>query len=349
MIRRLPHQRVQACLATVVALCAWACSAVQVTPVATSVRKPGTVAHYLAVTNNGQPTTGLQLENFTVKEDGVSLDPAAVQLRLLPRAPYAVHQVILLVDIGGQPSEEDQTWLGHALVDFVGQLREFQPVSVFAFDGAEELHALTTVEKGPFELSATQQNQLRQLKPADPSRNLYGALQEGLATLTSKLPADSRQARVGTVIFIARGPDLAGRISESALWDQLKLARYHILGVTIGEWAADGLGFPLQDAQVFHAQGLELIGDATDKAAKLTNQIFQQHYLLAYCSPSRAGTRQLSIEVSVPQATGQAEPAVGTLTSSFSADGFGSGCHADGPVDFTPPPEPSNKGTGAAP
>jgi hypothetical protein len=66
----------------------------------------------------------------------------------------------------------------------------------------------------------------------------------------------------------------------------------------------------------------------------------QRYYLLSYCSPSRAGEHEVTIEAHAGKRSG-------TLKYRFKADGFGPTCDPNTPPDFDighPPPQAQAEG-----
>jgi hypothetical protein len=56
------------------------------------------------------------------------------------------------------------------------------------------------------------------------------------------------------------------------------------------------------------------------------------YYLVSYCSPARAGTRRLRLEVTF--ATTEGEEKSGSVEQEFDANGFGPGCDPKTPPRF---------------
>src|SRR5664280_456044 len=79
---------------------------VEIRPVALSVHKPANVALYVAVNQDGRGVTYLTAQNFRVYENGVILDNAQVELRLLPASAVTARRVALLVDMSRMLDDE---------------------------------------------------------------------------------------------------------------------------------------------------------------------------------------------------------------------------------------------------
>jgi hypothetical protein len=78
-----------------------------------------------------------------------------------------------------------------------------------------------------------------------------------------------------------------------------------------------------QSGQVL-AQSGDTIPIAFEDAGALVDGLLDQYYLLSYCSPSRAGTRNLKVTVSVPVPDGKEE--TDSFDVHFDATGFTAGC-----------------------
>src|SRR5262249_14943464 len=122
----------------------------------------------------------------------------------------------------------------------------------------------------------------------DASRNLFGAVREGISTLRTALDALSAVPfKVGAVAIMTNGPDQAGRVSRSDAISAVNGTSYSMFSVAVGGTDADTTMF-LQivgkTAALTAANASDLVGVFTNVA----NQIKQQagrYYLLEYCSP----------------------------------------------------------------
>ena len=334
---------------------------VQVKSVATSVQKPSNVAVYLAVSARGKPVTGLTPNNFKVYEDRQLLDSKKIGLTLLPADPVADHRVVLLVDITGPDS--GRAALDAAVSKFVGTVRQDQAVSVYAFDGAADLHPVgdfakeggaspdssTTADatKAGDSTKAADSSQstdsagspadldkLQKMKVSDQSRNLYGAVSDGLVKLDSSLGGDSHPVHVGTLVVFTSGPDLAGRRTFTDLDSELDNTPYPVVAIGQGGEKVS-LGHIGKDG-TFRVQGPVSLDQAFAQAAQQVKKLESGNYLLSYCSPSRGGVRRLRIEITMANRKGVQE--TGDTQVRFSADGFGPGCNSNTPPRFDSKP-----------
>lgn len=294
--------------------------AVEVLPVATSVQRPSNVAVYLAVTRGGEPVTELSVQNFKVYEDGKLLDSSQVDLVVLSRDLATEHHVVLLLDLTGVPDVSDRRELSKQAANFVKKARRTQPVSVFAYDGAVGLYPVDDFPRDPIATEPKSLDKLESLQVIDRSRNLNGAVIDGLSRLDSILAQVDKPVRVGTLVVFGSGPDLAGRVTHDQVSGELKRTRHDVIAITIGK----ELTIPIEPSAIYRSETLPKVGEAFDRAAAKTEALHGAHYLLSYCSPARGGVRDLRVEVSIVAERG--EGVSGAAKLGFSAEGFAPGC-----------------------
>jgi hypothetical protein len=183
---------------------------------------------------------------------------------------------------------------------------------------------------------------LESFTPRDTSRNLNGAVLAGLGKLDAALGQSGKVVRVGTLVVFASGPDVAGRVERDKAHDAVWESPYDVLGVATGE-QADAVE-DLARRGLVRAQSADTLPIAFEEVASRTLEQLQKHYLVSYCSPARAGTRRLRLEVSYTNKEGEEHH--GDFETEFSAKGFGPGCNPQVTPRFTltpknaPKPEP---------
>lgn len=286
---------------------------------------PGNVAVYLAVRDGDEPVTDLAEQDFHLFENGVSLDRSSVGLTLADRSSVALHRAVLLVDTSGAKDELTRKQLSRGAASFVTAVRKHQAVSVYAFDGAATLVHVGDYARG--EASAPEElPKLSSHAPRDSSRNLNGAVLEGLKQLDARLMTERKPVRIGTLVVLTSGPDIAARSTREAVEAALDGSTHHLVAVVVapedqpvdvGALSRDGL---------FRAPSLAMAGIGLDEAARHVSALEQKYYLVQYCSPARAGTRRLTIEVRRTTLEGKEQKASADLD--FDATGFASGCDA---------------------
>ena len=297
----------------------------RVETVATSAQKPSNVAVYLSVADGDRPITNLDELDFKVYEDGQLLDHAQIQQRLLPRDRVAAHRTLLLVDMSGDM--RDSFIRGHiarAVVAFVNALRKTQPVTVYAFDSGKTLRFI-----GDYPSSDEPVEEMKQLweyKSQDVSSNLNGAVVDALKQLDSRLASSGRSLRVGTLVVFVRGPDLAGRVAGHEMESAIEDSEHEVLAVAIEPYR------PSFASDTIMAKDMRDLEATFTSAAKRVADTYNHYYLIAYCSPARAGHRSVRIEAVTKNAEG--EEISGSAHAEFNADGFSAGCDSKSPPRF---------------
>ena len=319
-----------------------ACSGgLHVTKIRSAAEKPSQVAVYLTVSDDENQIERLDASNFRLVEDGIPLDAAEVQLRLLDRDAAAEHQTLVLVDLAGDIEDKAvRALLSEHLATFVDRIRVQQGVAVVGFDGQDRLYPLGrfTKRKSAPAASKTLQS-IRNHKQPDPSRNLHGATVLALEALDQQLSEKNKPIQVGSLVVIARGPDLARRTSEDELLDALNEAPHEVYAVTINPTGKSEFAHDIGRNGTFKTDSMENLGEALDKVALQLEKKHDGYYLLSYCSPARAGNRTVVVEIEHADAEGK--PRTGSMDLNFDADGFDAGCDSSAAPKFkTPTAEP---------
>ena len=301
---------------------------VKVEPVAVSTQKPGNVALYVAVSKHDNGVIGLQRQDFKIYENGAPLDSDQIKLTLLPTDPSTSRHAAVLVDMSKALKREERKSLADALRPFIARLRQREPVSLYAFDGAEKVHlvqeyARSETRSEPDEKD-TSMERLLSFSRKDASTSLYSAVIDGAQQLSASLAARGRPVENGTLIVIALNPDSAGRVEESKLRDFVEESPHHIFLMTVGTAASSAdLGFIGKTGGTRAGSTMTMSAPLNDVANAVDDELFR-NYLVSYCSPSRAGKRDLKLEVTTRDAQGKLS--VGSYSTVFDADGFGPGC-----------------------
>jgi len=301
---------------------------VQVEPVAVSSQKPGNVALYVSVSKHGNGVLGLTKEDFKVYENGAPLDNEQVKLTLLSTNPSTSRHATVLVDMSKMLKREEKKSLADALRPFIARLRQREPVSLYAFDGAEKAHLVQ--EYSQLESRAepdekdTSMERLLAFSRKDASTSLYSAVIDGAEQLSKSLAAEGRPVENGTLIVIALNPDTAGRVEQSKLRDFVDESPHHVFLMTVGTAASSAdLGFIGKTGGTRAGSTMTMSAPLNDVANAVDDELFR-NYLVSYCSPGRAGKRDLKLEVTTRDAQGKTS--VGSYSTVFDADGFGPGC-----------------------
>ena len=294
---------------------------VRVDAVDTSVQKPANVAAYLAVSAGDEPVTDLEAKNFHVYENGQELDARQIQRTLLSRDAVTHERVLLLVDVSGHPTPEQRADYARAAEAFVRKLQASVNVGVRAFDGSPGLKSVGDYARGGSSLSAAA---LLKLSSKDESRDLNGAVVAGLTELDRAAQNSPKPVELGTLVVFANGPDLAGRTEPRTLDEMLEKTNHAVIGIVVGP-DAGYLGFARDG--VIRAQGGDTLAIAFEEAGARVAATHAKHYVLSYCSPARAGTRSVRVEVVHEDKEGHEHS--GSVEFEIDASGFSPGCNSE--------------------
>ncbi|HYQ01293.1 MAG TPA: hypothetical protein VER96_21625 [Polyangiaceae bacterium] len=301
---------------------------VNVEPVAVATQKPGNVALYVSVSKHGNGVLGLQKEDFKVYENGAALDNEQIKLTLLSTNPSTSRHATVLVDMSKALKREEKKSIADALRPFIARLRQREPVSLYAFDGAEKAHLVQEytqqeTRSEPDEKD-TSMDRLLGFSRKDSSTSLYSAVIDGADQLSASLRAEGRPVENGTLIVVALNPDSAGRVEDSKLRDFVDQSPHHIFLMTVGTAASSAdISFIGKTGGTRAGSPMTMGAPLNDVANAVDDELFR-NYVVAYCSPGRAGKRDLKLEVTTRDAKGNAS--VGSYSTTFDADGFGPSC-----------------------
>jgi hypothetical protein len=308
---------------------------VRVRPLATSADEPANVAVYVGVTENGEPITDLEATSFRVYENDKLLATSEIKTTLLPRELVTSEHVVLLVDLSGDVTEEERAMLAQAVEGFVRKLQTTLPITVLAYSGSEEPKKVGEYARASSELAATPPSAitLQKLATPDSSRDLNGAVVAGLKELDAHLDAEGKPVALGTLVVFARGPDLAGRVTADALAEELGKSQAGIIGIGVEaetpylDFAQNGVFRAGKPAEMPNAVPI-----AFEEAASRIMKVYRRYYLVAYCTPSRAGKPKARLEVVFKGEDGKEHH--GDASFDFDAEGFTSGCNPETPPTF---------------
>ncbi len=292
-----------------------------------STEKPGNVAMFVAVSQHGAAVTGLDKQAFKVFENDVQLDNDQVKLTLLPTATSAARHVALLVDMSKTLNPADKKSMTESLRAFIVKLRQREAVSLYAFDGTEKAHFVADYARDEHATPDDKDTSLEHLlsfSRRDSSSSLYTAVMDGAQKLSASLSAEGRPIQNGTVIVIALNPDLAGRVDDGKVRDYIADSPHHYFLMTVGPWATSTNVSFLGKNGGTRAASVNTMGTPLDSVVSAVDGDYFRDYLVSYCSPSRAGKRELRLEVTTKDAQGKLN--VGSYETEFDASGFGPGC-----------------------
>jgi hypothetical protein len=304
-----------------------------------SAQKPSNVAVYVSVTDDGEPVTDLEAKNFRVYEDGQELSARLSERTLLPRESVTAERVLLLVDLSGNPNAAQRDNYTLAVEAFVRKLTPSVAVAVRAFDGSPGLKTVGDYPRGTPTPSAAA---LAKLPTHDASRDLDGAVLAGLAELDRAAQADKKPIHVDTLVVFARGPDLAGRTERGKLEEALDTTKHDVIGIGIGK---DTTYVDFARGGVIHAESADTLPVAFEDAGGRVAAMHAKYYLVAYCSPARAGRRDVRIHVTHEDKDKKARS--GDTELEIDATGFVPGCRPDTTPRFEHPTDVEKRGVEA--
>jgi hypothetical protein len=292
-----------------------------------SAQKPSNVALYVEVTDHGEPVTNLEPKNFKIYENEELLSPKQTGRTLLATDRFTDQRILLLVDVSGNPAPDQRELYAKAAEAFVRKLLADVPVTVKAFDGGPTLLAAGDFARGAPQHAVPA---LAAVKGSDSSRNLNGAIIAGLKELDAR--KGGKPVKLGTLVVFSRGPDLAGRVSADVVSDALGETKNDVIGIVIGP---DSSQLDFLPGGVVHAEDGDSLPIAFEEAGSRVAAAHRKYYLVAYCSPARAGERRVRVEVTYTDVEGNEKS--GDTTYELDATGFGAGCNPDTPPRFTRP------------
>ena len=286
--------------------------------------KPSNVAAFVSVTRKGKPVVGLPASAFQLEEDSQPINAETSQLQLVDATHHAAFHAVLLVDISESSQPEPRRLVSKAAAAFVRRARRGQTVTVVAYDGSDKVKVVGEYPVDPHADAPEMVDALISLAPADPSRNLRGAVAQGIEILNERLESSGNAVRLGTLAIFTRGPDLAGRFSKNDLDKALSENAHKLVAIDVTGSKLDDTSDLVSQDGFIHAQSTDTIPIAFEEAATLVDGLREQYYLISYCSPSRAGVRKLTVTVSIPDSDGKDDKE--SFSAPFDATGFSAAC-----------------------
>jgi hypothetical protein len=289
--------------------------------VKTLAEQPGLVSVYLSVEKSGVAVDYLNEGNFTIYENDVALGKE-VGLRLLSRDQYVDGHTILLLDVSGAPEAEYLKRLTRGASHFVEKVSTTQGVTVAIFDGSPKIKRIGAFPRVPTPTERPVPD-LAQFASADPSRDLNGSLIAAVKVISEELSHSAKPVKVGTLVVLSRGADLAGRKSDDDVQAALtggRLDRFLLVPDAV-DFSTKGL---LSSNGAVTYKSLDELPIRLSELGMKVRKSWGKYYFVAYCSPARAGSRTLKIELKFDDTDG--DPVVSSVETNFTADGFSGGC-----------------------
>ena len=304
------------------------CGGLRVAMVDSAYQRPSNVAVYFTVdTATGEPVGGLQATDFRIYEDGQLVSPTESRQTIVNPEVAAEHYTLLLVDMSGSVVESDQVpLLQQAATEFTSQLEgAHQRVAVYAFDGSEDIHAISRFTSAGGAQGAI--GRLGGFRPRDPSTNLHGAVVKAIELLDAELARSQVPLRFGTIVVFTDGSDRAARVTRRDMGRAIDGSPYDVFAIGVGSEIDEGtLGDVGRDGYVL-VEDTAAVTQAFREVGERIVAMTQRFYLLSYCSPARAGVHRVTVEAVTPEASG-------SLSYDFDATGFGPNCNPNQPPPF---------------
>lgn len=300
-------------------------------------------------TSDGQPVAGLTNDSFEIFEDGARVSPYESQRSIQPRGQKARMYSLLLLDLSGSILRSGEfASVQEAATAYVDRVlatgAEAHRLAVYSFDGRESISKVVgftndaaALKNGIYNLGLRECSTNSDCAAhadrkscagwlcVDESTNLNGAVIAGLDTLLSEQDADTAISfKESALVVFTDGTDQAARVSAAQTKKAVLSSSAHVFTLGLGgevdsgalsEFGKDGFE-PVSDADQLHK--------AFDAIASRINAMANRFYVLDYCSPKRSGSHELKL---VAHWTGPDGVQLdGSLTRTFDATGFGSGC-----------------------
>jgi von Willebrand factor type A domain len=297
-----------------------------------SARKPSNVAVYFTVdTWGGQPVPGLTAEKFSIYEDGLKVSEFESKQTILNPKVAAAHYTLLLIDMSGSIVASNHfDDVVAAATQFTERVEKYQKVAVYAFDGSPDIYPIVPFTES--EAAATGGVEgLKSFRPRDPSTNLNGAVVAALKALKQSLDHEPKSLHFGTLVVFTDGTDRAARVSKDDLdkaLDAPEYAGFDIFAIGVGAEMNDSHLEDIGRTGTVKETDQANLGRAFDQISSKIEGMTARYYLLSYCTPSRAGKHEVTIEAHADKSLW------GSLTYTFIADGFGPFCDPNSPPNF---------------
>jgi von Willebrand factor type A domain len=291
----------------------------RVTKVAVSTQKPGNIALYLDVRDNGRPVPGLQEKDFKVYEDGKLIPAKKGKRALLDADVVSANFALVQVDLSGPIADSEHLpELAETVAHFAQDLNERQEVAVSAFDGNDEVAPFIGFGAGKEQFRKLAEG-LRTFRPRSRNSNLYGAVYQGISTLEEKLANTPLQEKQATLIVFTDRGDLSHTVGIEQMKEKLRQTGVQVYLVGAGDQINRA------DVTMLGRTGSFISNDprAFKKGFEEINQkmvsLADGRYVFSFCSTKRKGSHKLEVQIETP--AGDVK-----VTHKFNAAGFKAGC-----------------------
>ena len=291
--------------------------------------KPSNVAMFFTVdTKGGEPVGGLEVDNFVIYEDGGQVSLAESKQTIINPEVAAEHFTLLLVDMSGSVTESDDVGLiAEAATRFTAALDADQRVAVYAFDGSEEIFEIQSFVRHSGAGEARGVRKLASFKTRDPSTNLNGALVKATELTQQAMAMSEAPLTFGTIVVFTDGTDRAARVSARDMQRTLSRSGLEAFAIGVGSEIDEKTLSSIGHTGYVLINDIEGVVRAFEAISARIIGLTKRFYLLSYCTPARAGTHKVTVEVKHQDKRGSASYA-------FDAADFGPNCDPNHVPDF---------------
>jgi uncharacterized protein YegL len=286
------------------------------------------VAFQLRQCDGERPISAMDLADFTIEEDGAGISRFESGAAVVRDDRSFQQAVVIMLDVSGSVigSLPELRTAAKSLVE--GLSRQPQ-VALYTFDGRAE-----AVLRADFTTDLALVAAAIDAIPAetiDTSTNLNGAVLQGVRRLEERRLAVEATGVLyaGALALFTDGTDRAARVPKSDALDSVADSNVSVfaigLGSEIDEHYLRAIG---KSGDVALADDLAGLSDAFAEVGRSISALANSYYVLAYCSPSRANSHELSL--SLPGFSGDWQ-------GSFDATGFAGGCTPENFLLSAPP------------
>jgi uncharacterized protein YegL len=275
------------------------------------------VAFQLRQCDGERPVAAMDLADFAIEEDGAGISSFESGAAVVRDDRSFQQAVVLMLDVSGSVlgSLPELKTAAKSLVEGLSR----QPrVALYTFDGRAE-----AVLRADFTTDLSLVSSAIDAIPAeaiDTSTNLNGAIVQGVRRLEERRLAveGTGVLYAGALALFTDGTDRAARVPQSAALEAVGDSSVSVfaigLGSEIDEKYLRSIG---KSGDIALADDLAGLSDAFAEVGQSISALANSYYVLAYCSPSRASSHELSL--SLPGYSGE-------WKGSFDATGFAGGC-----------------------
>jgi hypothetical protein len=272
----------------------------RVTKVAAAAQKPGNVALYLDVRDNGRPVAGLQEKDFKVYEDGKLISPKKGKRALLEAEVTSANFAIIQVDLSGPIADSEHLPdLASTVAHFAQDLNDRQEVAVNAFDGNDEVAPFIGFGSGKEQFKNLADG-LRKFRPRTRNSNLYGAVYQGISALEEKLANSPVEDKQATLIVYTDRYEMSHTVGIEQLKEKLKSTSVQVYIVAAGEQINRQELTMLGRSGVFLSNDPKAFKKGFDELNQKLVSLADGRYVLSYCSTKKKGQHKLEVEVETP-------------------------------------------------